>query len=72
MKLYTSKCHIFVSLLQRTENSGPSLSETAGSILPQPSQQKIGTSSSFYDKLGTGLGSMSELSSWFSHIGSKS
>ncbi|KAL3866853.1 hypothetical protein ACJMK2_044112 [Sinanodonta woodiana] len=58
--------------LQPLESSGMSLTVQAAAVLPQPSQQKLQGSSSFYDKLGTGFGSMSELSSWFSNIGSKS
>ncbi|KAK3579911.1 hypothetical protein CHS0354_012452 [Potamilus streckersoni] len=58
--------------LQPLENSGLSLTVQAAAVLPQPSQLKLPGSSSFYDKLGTGFGSMSELSSWFSNIGSKS
>jgi len=49
-----------------------SLAETAAAVLPSHAQQKMNnSSSSFYDRIGTGLGSMSEISSWFSHIGSK-
>ncbi|WAR00774.1 COG1-like protein, partial [Mya arenaria] len=55
--------------LYRGVESGSSLVETAAAVIPQHSQTKVGTSSSFYDKLGTGLGSMTEISSWFSSKG---
>ncbi|XP_052283233.1 conserved oligomeric Golgi complex subunit 1-like isoform X2 [Dreissena polymorpha] len=53
------------------DTGGASLKETAAAVLPQSGSQKMGTSSSFYDKIGTGLGSMTDISNWFSTIGSK-
>ncbi|KAL4228063.1 Golgi transport complex subunit 1 [Mactra antiquata] len=59
------------TLYRGTETDGPSLAATAAAVIPQNMQQKMTQSSSFYDKIGTGLGSMSDISNWFSTIGSK-
>lgn len=56
-------------LLQASEGGSHSLTETAAAVLPQTSSMQ--KESSFYNKLGS-MSSMSELSSWFSNIGSKS
>lgn len=52
-----------------SEGGSHSLTETAAAVLPQTSSMQ--KESSFYNKLGS-MSSMSELSSWFSNIGSKS
>ncbi|XP_078314563.1 conserved oligomeric Golgi complex subunit 1-like isoform X2 [Crassostrea virginica] len=52
-----------------SEGGSHSLAEKAAAVLPQTSS--LQKESSFYNKLGS-MSSMSELSSWFSNIGSKS
>ncbi|KAL5005428.1 hypothetical protein ScPMuIL_018884 [Solemya velum] len=49
-------------------DGGPSLKEAAAAVLPQTAGPSLSSTSSFYNKLG----SMSELSQWFSNIGGKS
>ncbi|XP_060551941.1 LOW QUALITY PROTEIN: conserved oligomeric Golgi complex subunit 1-like [Ruditapes philippinarum] len=56
------------TLYRGGETSGPSLAETAAAVLPHNVQQKMNTSSSFYDRIG----SMSDISNWFSNIAHKS
>ncbi|KAJ8304320.1 hypothetical protein KUTeg_017903 [Tegillarca granosa] len=53
-----------------TDMRSTSLAETAAAVIPEPSPHKD-SSSSFYNKLGS-MSSMTELSNWFSNIGSKS
>lgn len=68
-RLFLYDCTLFPTLLQASEGGSHSLTETAAAVLPQTSSMQ--KESSFYNKLGS-MSSMSELSSWFSNIGSKS
>lgn len=68
-RLLLYDCTLFPPLLQASEGRSHTLTETAAAVLPQTSSMQ--KESSFYNKLGS-MSSMSELSSWFSNIGSKS